>query len=198
MSYRYLTTDERNVIWQMRRLGRSRAEIARCLGRSRSTISRELRRNAGFDCGYFPAIAQALAGDDRGLARCDASAAAGPAADADCGQWPRVRAARKPGAASGPGGVLCSSLQFVGARNERELGWPAAIVSSESDAADPFDKRATRPLRSSLEQPSAKMPQLSEVPGRKAQSGGLDPLRAGLRRRPSGTVPLHLRCEFAV
>jgi len=49
MSYRHLTMDERNVIWRMRILGKSQAEIARCLGRGRSTISRELRRNAGFD-----------------------------------------------------------------------------------------------------------------------------------------------------
>jgi len=61
MSYRHLSSEERNVIWQMRILGKSRAEIARCLGRSRSTVSRELRRNAGFDCGYSPAVAQALA-----------------------------------------------------------------------------------------------------------------------------------------
>jgi len=65
MSYRHLTTDERNVIWQMRRLGKSRADIARCLGRHRSTVSRELRRNAGFECGYVPAVAQALAGARR-------------------------------------------------------------------------------------------------------------------------------------
>ena len=65
MSYRHLTMDERNVIWRMRILGKSQAEIARCLGCGRSTISRELRRNAGFDCGYFPAVAQALAGARR-------------------------------------------------------------------------------------------------------------------------------------
>jgi len=97
----------------------------------------------------------------------------------------------------GPGGVLCSSLQFVGARHKREHQWAPAAVPPEGDADDPLDKRPPRPLRSSPEQPSAKMPQLSEVPGRKAQSGGLDPFRAGLQRRSSGTVPLHLRCAFA-
>lgn len=65
MSYHHLTGDERNVIWQMRRLGKSRAEIARCLGRHRSTIGRELRRNAAFPSGYDPAAAQALAGGRR-------------------------------------------------------------------------------------------------------------------------------------
>jgi len=61
MSYRHLRMEERNVIWRMSLLGKSRAETARCLGRSRSTIGRELRRNAESDGRYFPASAQALA-----------------------------------------------------------------------------------------------------------------------------------------
>jgi IS30 family transposase len=61
MSYRHLTTDERNVIWRMKLLGKSNAEIALCLGRSPSTVGRELRRNREFDGRYFPGSAQALA-----------------------------------------------------------------------------------------------------------------------------------------
>ncbi len=54
MSYEHLSMGERNVIYRMRWLGRSQAEIARCLGRSRSTIGRELRRNVQFDGRYLP------------------------------------------------------------------------------------------------------------------------------------------------
>lgn len=53
MSYRHLSFEERNVIYQMRVLGHSQAEMARCLGRDPCTISRELRRNAESDGRYF-------------------------------------------------------------------------------------------------------------------------------------------------
>jgi IS30 family transposase len=46
MSYRHLTMDQRNVIYRMRFLGHTDAEIARCLGCHRSTIGRECKRNA--------------------------------------------------------------------------------------------------------------------------------------------------------
>ena len=61
MPYKHLTLDERNVIFRMRFLRKSRAEIARCTGRSPSTISRELRRNAQWDGRYFSGSAQAFA-----------------------------------------------------------------------------------------------------------------------------------------
>lgn len=61
MSYKHLTLDERNVIYRMRFLGRSQAEIACCLGRSPSTISRELTRNAGYAGRYVPGTAQVKA-----------------------------------------------------------------------------------------------------------------------------------------
>ena len=61
MSYGHLTTDERNVIWRMKVLGKSNGEIGRCLGRASGTIGRELGRNAESDGRYFPASAQAFA-----------------------------------------------------------------------------------------------------------------------------------------
>ena len=61
MSYRHLSMDERNVIWRMKFLGHTHAEIARCLGRHRATVGRELRRNAEFDGRYFPGSAQVFA-----------------------------------------------------------------------------------------------------------------------------------------
>jgi IS30 family transposase len=61
MPYKHLSLDERNVIYRMRFLGSSQAEVARCLGRSRSTISRELARNAGSAGGYVPGTAQVKA-----------------------------------------------------------------------------------------------------------------------------------------
>ena len=61
MSYRQLSFDERNVIYQMRALGHSQAEMARCLGRDAGSISRELRRNANCDGRYFAGLAQAKA-----------------------------------------------------------------------------------------------------------------------------------------
>jgi hypothetical protein len=53
--------DERNVIYRMRFLGHSDAEIARCLGRHRSTISRECKRNALPDGRYESGPAQTWA-----------------------------------------------------------------------------------------------------------------------------------------
>ena len=65
MSYHHLTRDERNVIYRMRFLGHSNAEIARCLGCHRSTIGREWRRNAGPDGRYFAESAQTWANSRR-------------------------------------------------------------------------------------------------------------------------------------
>ena len=61
MSYNHLSVDERNVIYRMRFLGHSDAEIARCLGCHRSTIGRECKRNAGPDGRYFAGSAQTQA-----------------------------------------------------------------------------------------------------------------------------------------
>jgi len=65
MSYCHLTMDERNVIYRMRFLGHSQAEIARCLGRSPGTISRECKRNALGDGRYDPGNAQTCANSRR-------------------------------------------------------------------------------------------------------------------------------------
>ncbi len=65
MSYHHLTMDERNVIYRMRFLGHSEAEIARCLGRHRSTIHRECQRNALPDGRYEPGCAQTWANSRR-------------------------------------------------------------------------------------------------------------------------------------
>ncbi len=65
MSYTHLTMDERNVIYRMRFLGHSQAEIARCLGRHRSTIGRECKRNALGDGRYDPGNAQTCANSRR-------------------------------------------------------------------------------------------------------------------------------------
>lgn len=65
MSYNHLTFEQRNVIYLMRYLGKSQAEIARCIGTSSSTVSRELRRNASADGRYFPTTAQAMANTRR-------------------------------------------------------------------------------------------------------------------------------------
>jgi IS30 family transposase len=53
----HLTLDEREVIAQMHRAGKSQAQIAERLGRSKSTVSRELRRNRSRN-GYWAAAAQ--------------------------------------------------------------------------------------------------------------------------------------------
>jgi len=65
MSYNHLTMEERNVIYRMRFLGHSDAEIARCLGRHRSTIGRERKRNAMGDGRYEPGPAQTWANSRR-------------------------------------------------------------------------------------------------------------------------------------
>jgi IS30 family transposase len=65
MSYHHLTRDERDVIYRMRFLGHSAAEIAQCLGRHRSTIGRECQRNAGSDGRYFAGEAQTWANSRR-------------------------------------------------------------------------------------------------------------------------------------
>lgn len=61
MSYRHLTMDQRNVIYRMRFLGHTDAEIARCLGCHRSTIGREGKRNAASDGRYDAGAAQTRA-----------------------------------------------------------------------------------------------------------------------------------------
>jgi IS30 family transposase len=61
MSYKHLTMEERNVIYQMHWQGYDDAEIARCLRRHRSTIGRECRRNASHDGCYDPGHAQTTA-----------------------------------------------------------------------------------------------------------------------------------------
>ena len=65
MSYSHLTMDERNVIYRMRFLGYSEAEIARCVGCHRSTISRECKRNAMGDGRYESGPAQTWANSRR-------------------------------------------------------------------------------------------------------------------------------------
>ena len=52
MPYHHLTPSERKVIWSMRNLDYTQAEIAKALGRSQSTIARELKRN-GDPHGYY-------------------------------------------------------------------------------------------------------------------------------------------------
>jgi IS30 family transposase len=57
--------EERNVIYRMRFVGHSDAEIARCLGRHRSSIGRECQRNANTDSRYDPGVAQTWANSRR-------------------------------------------------------------------------------------------------------------------------------------
>ena len=59
----HLTLEEREVIAQMHRAGKSQAQIAERLGRSKSTVSRELRRNRSRN-GYWAAAAQRIGTKD--------------------------------------------------------------------------------------------------------------------------------------
>jgi len=65
MSYHHLTMEDRHVIYRMRFLGHSDAEIARCLGCHRGTIGRECKRNAISDGRYEPDPAQTRANSRR-------------------------------------------------------------------------------------------------------------------------------------
>src|SRR5512147_3180685 len=65
MSYHHLTMGDRNVIYRMRFLGHSKAEIARCLGCHRGTIGRECKRNVMSDGRYDPGAAQTRANSRR-------------------------------------------------------------------------------------------------------------------------------------
>jgi IS30 family transposase len=56
MAYQF-TFEERKVLHQLKKLGTSKAEMARVLGKHRSSIYRELERNTG-GCGYRPLQAQ--------------------------------------------------------------------------------------------------------------------------------------------
>ena len=64
----HLTLTERQVLYRLKKKGKSKAEIADLMGRHRSTIYRELKRNTG-QRGYRPKQAQQLA-DKRHLACC--------------------------------------------------------------------------------------------------------------------------------
>ena len=53
MKYRQLNAEERSALAALRRVGVSKAEIARQLGRHRSTVGRELQRNAAPHDGWY-------------------------------------------------------------------------------------------------------------------------------------------------
>ena len=57
MSYLHLTTGDRKVIFYLKMVGKSQAEIGATLGRHPSTISRELKRNSGYGGQYLPDVA---------------------------------------------------------------------------------------------------------------------------------------------
>ncbi len=65
---RHLMFQEREVLYRLKKHGKSKAEIARVLGRDRSTIGRELARNTG-GRGYRPKQAQRLAAERREVCR---------------------------------------------------------------------------------------------------------------------------------
>jgi IS30 family transposase len=60
MGYQQLTQEERYHIWALKKVRKTRAQIAQALGRHPSTIGRELKRNCG-GCGYQPRQAQRMA-----------------------------------------------------------------------------------------------------------------------------------------
>lgn len=64
----HLTLTERDILYRMKRAGKSFAEIAEALGRDRSTIYREVNRNTGA-CGYRSQQAQRLAEERREACR---------------------------------------------------------------------------------------------------------------------------------
>lgn len=66
---RYLSSDERITIADLRRAGSTVRDIARELGKAASTVSRELRRNADDRGRYLPATAQRLSTERRGRVR---------------------------------------------------------------------------------------------------------------------------------
>jgi IS30 family transposase len=65
MNYRQLNAEEGSVLATLRRLGLSRAEIARQMGRHRSTVGRELKRNAAPYDGWY----RATRAEERAVAR---------------------------------------------------------------------------------------------------------------------------------
>ena len=64
----HFTLAERNILYKLNKMGKSKAEIAEVMGRHRSTIYRELGRNTG-QRGYRPKQAQRLADQRRLLCR---------------------------------------------------------------------------------------------------------------------------------
>lgn len=64
----HLNAQDREVLYRLKKLGKSKAEIARVLGRHRSPIGRELARNTG-GRGYRPQQAQRLADERREACR---------------------------------------------------------------------------------------------------------------------------------
>jgi len=65
MKYRQLNGQERSALAALRRVGLSKAEIARELGRHRSTVGRELKRNAAPHDGWY----RAVRAEERAVAR---------------------------------------------------------------------------------------------------------------------------------
>ena len=53
-SYQHFTLTERESLWEMKRSGKSNAEIARKIGKHRSSVGREISRNQNKDKSYHP------------------------------------------------------------------------------------------------------------------------------------------------